>query len=326
MSAGIGTKTRSPCPADNAERIEPRNPWEKTREGAIFTVSPSVEITFNAWPCCHVPSSTLTSNNLSPSRPGRSAKAQPRKADRGEKPISLTGEIPISCKIWAPSLAGKKECNTSCKASTPKPLFAEPATKGATFPAATARCNAASIMIRGTSPSNSIKASIISSSTAAKDSICCSLNFLAHVASSPAALPSETCETSEHPSAEQIEPSRTFNKWEPSALPLKCAGAKSTTGRTPRRFSNASSAASKCSMSSASSTPFKKTTAGFPSRSTAAKLRPQAASTPLRAETTSTAPCAAQRARSTRGARSTWPGVSMRCSLALMPSPGLSWE
>mmetsp|Transcript_144316 Transcript_144316/g.462267 ORF Transcript_144316/g.462267 Transcript_144316/m.462267 type:complete len:261 (+) Transcript_144316:1571-2353(+) len=256
-----------------------------------------------------------TSNMWSPFTV-RSAKAQPRNGTLAENLTPPLGCVPNSSRILVPLLfPGMNEWITSCNASMPKPLLAEPATKGMSLPAATARCKAASIMARGTSPSNSTKASIISSSTEARDSTCWLLNFLAHSKYLPPAISLWFSSIKEQSLAVQIEPSKTLRRLEPACLPAKCAGAKSTTGRMPRRFSSASTALSKAAMSSTLSIPLMKTTAGLAARSSAAKARQQAASTPLDAEMTAMAPWAMCNALSTMGARSTWPGVSTKCSL-----------
>mmetsp|Transcript_26035 Transcript_26035/g.74657 ORF Transcript_26035/g.74657 Transcript_26035/m.74657 type:complete len:207 (+) Transcript_26035:1449-2069(+) len=205
---------------------------------------------------------------------------------------------------------GMKVWITSCSASTPRPLLALPATSGTTRPAAAARCSAASISGRGTFPSCSTYASMSSSSVAERASSSCSRSPAAHEASSrgtaspPTALGSSR--PMEHSMAEQTVPSSTFSNKEPVFEPLAWTGAKSTTGRAPKRSSKLSTAASKSTASSEVSTPFKKTTMGLCDSSTALNMWPDAApAPPPRTEQTTTAPWATRRASSTCSRRST---------------------
>mmetsp|Transcript_41415 Transcript_41415/g.110415 ORF Transcript_41415/g.110415 Transcript_41415/m.110415 type:complete len:282 (-) Transcript_41415:40-885(-) len=85
-----------------------------------------------------------TSNMWSPFTV-RSAKAQPRNGALAENLTPPLGRVPNSSRILVPLLfPGMNEWITSCNASMPKPLLAEPATKGMSLPAATARCKVAS--------------------------------------------------------------------------------------------------------------------------------------------------------------------------------------
>jgi len=92
--------------------------------------------------------------------------------------------------------------------------LALPAITGMTSPAAAARRRADQMSILGTSPSNSAKASAISSSTAASDLICWWRSLFAHVASWPQTLPSAP-PPSAHSSAEHMLLSSTLSNREP---------------------------------------------------------------------------------------------------------------
>mmetsp|Transcript_48602 Transcript_48602/g.126112 ORF Transcript_48602/g.126112 Transcript_48602/m.126112 type:complete len:459 (+) Transcript_48602:720-2096(+) len=309
---GAGSTTRSPGPAVGHSTSSPRAPWIRTF-GMVKASLCELPANFTSSPLLSVPSRMRTSTCRSPPCAGaRTAKAQPTKGGTVSKntpPNRLTPRLSTSA---FPSPGGMNSWTTSCSASMPMPVLALPATSGITLPAATARCRAPSMTTRGTSPSNSTNASIISSSTAASDSICWSRSSLHQAARSSAGLSLPPPKARWQSCSEQMEPSRTLSRREPQGSPPRCAGAKSTTGRSPSRFSSASTAASKLAASSAWSTPFRKMTAGFLARSTAAKHLPQSASTPVRTEHTTMAPCAGRRALATSGERSTWPGVSMR--------------
>mmetsp|Transcript_88364 Transcript_88364/g.189778 ORF Transcript_88364/g.189778 Transcript_88364/m.189778 type:complete len:264 (+) Transcript_88364:552-1343(+) len=179
-----GTSTRSPGPAASASFNSPRKPWTKQRSGVMET-----SLTASAMPTKRrfsfgrrVPPSTRTSRKRS-SPTLRSPNAQPKQGDSAER-SSLRLSMPSAHLSVSLIPEGMKVCTTSCNASMPMPVFALPTTSGETLPAAAARRSATSIVDRGTSPSNSIYASIISSSTLASDSTNCSRSCIDHARSS----------------------------------------------------------------------------------------------------------------------------------------------